>query len=282
MSETDFLDEIRAHTTRIMIDGEIFWKVEGDYILDDDQLLVYSMQRASLSAQQRASQLANNAGFGDVLLSDWNTIDNRGQGLVGIMQNSRIVRWTPGTLLTYCVLSQTFPRLEWYKQAVTNMERATADWEDTCGIKFQYQPDLDDSDDLRPAGAVFPVRFIDAGGAFIAAAFFPNDPLNRRRLLIDPSYFSETLGYNPVGVLRHELGHVLGFRHEQIRSLAPPICPDEDTEGTLDLTAYDPKSVMHYFCGGVGSRDLDITQLDRDGSQKVYGQPLDSFELLHP
>jgi hypothetical protein len=139
-------------------------------------------------------------------------------------------------------------------------------------------PSLDASVSVRPQGVLFPVRYIGAGGAFIAASFFPNDPPNRRRVLIDPSYF--TTAFDHVGVLRHELGHVIGFRHEHIRSGAPPSCPHEDTTGTLDLTAYDPKSVMHYFCGKVGSRKLEITQVDRVGAQKLYGAPLETFELL--
>jgi hypothetical protein len=113
---------------------------------------------------------------------------------------------------------------------------------------------------------------------FIAAAFFPNDPINRRRVLIDPSYFTTT--FNQVGVLRHELGHVLGFRHEHIRSGAPAACPDEDPGRVIDLTQYDPRSVMHYFCGGVGSRELAISDLDREGSQRVYGPPLSDFMLI--
>ena len=83
-----------------------------------------------------------------------------------------------------------------------------------------------------------------------------------------------------LGVLRHELGHVLGFRHEHIRSGAPPGCPDEDVFGAIDLNDYDPKSVMHYFCGGVGNRDLVITAEDRTASQIVYGQPLTEFALF--
>jgi hypothetical protein len=112
------------------------------------------------------------------------------------------------------------------------------------------------------------------GGALIAAAFFPNDPVDRRRVIIDPVYYAADLGFDRVGILRHELGHVLGFRHEHIRSQAPPLCPDEETDGVLNLTDYDPQSVMHYFCGEVGSRELTITELDRIGAQVVYGPPL--------
>jgi hypothetical protein len=90
---------------------------------------------------------------------------------------------------------------------------------------------------------------------------------------IDPSFFVPTLPFDRVGVLRHELGHVLGFRHEHIRSGAPPICPDEATHHTIDLTQYDPQSVMHYFCGNVGSKQLAITAVDRAGARLVYGPP---------
>jgi hypothetical protein len=200
--------------------------------------------------------------------------------LVAVTVNGKLVRWKPGVNLTYCVLKQTFASEQDYNTVVANMKQATWAWEKVCGVKFEYKPELDDSPTVKPAGVLFPVRAIDAQGQFIAAAFFPTDPKDRRRLFIAPSYFDPDLGFDQVGVLRHELGHVLGFRHEQIRSDAPASCPDEDTANTVDLTKYDPKSVMHYFCGGVGSRDLLITDVDIEGSQKVYGLPCDSYTYI--
>jgi hypothetical protein len=202
--------------------------------------------------------------------------------LVGMTEGGRIIRWAPGVELTYAVLRQTFTigGDAGYDLTVENMHKAAADWEKTCGVRFVHQADQDASDSLRPPGALFVVREFNARGSFIASAFFPNDPHNRRRVLIDPSYYAPDLGFDPVGVLRHELGHVLGFRHEHIRSGKPPGCPDEDTYGTINLTDYDPTSVMHYFCGNLGSKSLAITEMDRTAAQKVYGLPLSAFHLM--
>jgi hypothetical protein len=235
----------------------------------------YHQYQAARVAHHEASIFASSAGFGE---SAVNTGILGNSSLIGIVQAGKIVRWSPGTVLSYCVLRNTFPRETWYEEVVANMQAATDAWEEICGIRFEHRSEVDDSEMLRPPGIIFPVRYISANGAFIAAAFFPNDAARRQRMLIDPSYF--TTRFDKVGVLRHELGHVLGFRHEHIRSGAPPVCPRESTTDTIDLTAYDPQSVMHYFCGGVGSRTLAITDVDRKGAERVYGPSLRSFELV--
>ena len=260
----------------VLVDGEMLTVVEGDLLLDVDQKDLWQQALAARQADLQARLNLQEAGFGEAAINS-GSLAGSTSALVGIVQGGKLVRWSPGTVLTYCVLKITFPREEWYEEVVTNMRLATEAWEATCGVRFEYVASLDSSTSMRPSGVVFPVRYIGAGGAFVAASFFPNDLPTRRRMLIDPSYFTTT--FDHVGVLRHELGHVIGCRHEHIRSGAPPICPDEDTTGTINLTAYDPQSVMHYFCGGVGSRRLEITQLDRIGAQQLYGPPLRAFEL---
>ncbi len=275
VSSSDLFTRLKAGLKQVTIDGEQFWVAEGDTLLDEDQLAVYAFTREQVEAARRANATADIAGLGTGGLAELPS-----PRLVGITQGGRIVRWAPGVVLTYRLARDSFTSQQRYELVRDGMAEATTAWEETCGVKFQYRSDLDTQPGVGPAGAVFVVREFDAGGQFIAAAFFPNDPRNRRRVLIDPSFFAGDLSFDRIGVLRHELGHVLGFRHEHIRSGAPPACPDEDVFGTIDLTQYDPQSVMHYFCGGVGTRELRITAIDRNGSRQVYGPPLSSLQFV--
>ena len=177
---------------------ESFTIVEGDLLLDDDQLQVWADERETLA---RAEHLG---------------LQTDPRQLVGILRNGKILRWQDGLTLTYCVLRNTFPVAGQYQTIVENMQKATGDWSQTCGVTFEHKVALDTTPGTSvPAGVTFAVRGINTNGQFIASAFFPDDPLDRRRVLIDPSYF--TTNFDKRGVLRHELGHVLGFRHEHIR-----------------------------------------------------------------
>ena len=269
---------LQRRLQRVEIDGETFFVAEGDTLLDADQLFVYAQQREAYEKQREAEKTANNAGLGMARLIGVTSTGER--GLMGVVQGGKIVRWPPGLKLTYCVLKSTFLSPDQYDKVKTAMAAAATAWEQACGVEFEHLAELDESPTISPEGVLFTVRFLDAGGTFIASAFFPNDPPGRRRVLIDPSFFGEKLTFDTTGVLRHELGHVLGFRHEHIRTGAPPDCPDEETKDTIDLTKYDPRSVMHYFCGDLGSKTLEITELDKEGAQKVYGMPLDSFQFV--
>ena len=277
-AENSLYEHLLNRLKKVQVDGETYYVAEGDTLLDADQLFFYAQQREAFEKKQEVDRAATDAGLGFARLVGITSTGER--GLLGMVQGGKIVRWAPGFKLSYCVLKSTFSSNEQYLRVGAAMAEATKAWEEACGVSFDYRDDLDESATVRPEGVLFTVRFLDVNGQFIASAFFPNDPPDRRRILIDPSYFDPNLGFDQVGVLRHELGHVLGFRHEHIRSGAPPNCPDEDATGTVDLTQYDPKSVMHYFCGELGSKTLEITDVDRIGAQRVYGLPLSSFHLV--
>ncbi len=258
------VETLKSRLASVDVDGQKFYVAEGDLLLDEDELIVYALQRQAQELQRV---------IGSVSLAE------RSGELLGIVVGDKLVRWQVGLTLTYCVLKRSFSSSGEYEIVKRNMLKAPQEWQGVCGIKFQHNEELDDSPiNPPPAGVVFSVRQLDSGGRFIASAFFPNDPPERRRVLIDPTYF--TTSFDQVGVLRHELGHVIGLRHEHIRSGAPPECPDESTVSTFPFTAYDPKSVMHYFCGGVGTRELAISELDRVGILKLYGPPLENFRFV--
>jgi hypothetical protein len=260
----DPIETFKQTLSTIDVDGQTFFVAEGDILLDSDEVIVYAVQRQAQDLQRLVGTVALSPGSGDLL---------------GITVGNKLVRWQVGLTLTYCVLKRSFTSDADYEAVKANMLSATKDWENVCGIKFQHNPELDDSPVTPPpSGVIFSVRQLNSNGNFIASAFFPNDPPERRRVLIDPTYF--TTSFDRVGVLRHELGHVIGLRHEHIRSGAPPVCPDESTVDTFPFTDYDPKSVMHYFCGGVGTRELAISDIDKVGILKLYGPPLESFSFV--
>jgi hypothetical protein len=254
------------------MDGTTLYVAEGDTLLDLDQLRIYADVREQEIKTQEARKRADEAGFGAARL------DETPRGLIASTRNGKIVRWKPGAVLTYRVARESFDSDAHYQLVVSSMHAATREWEMTCGVNFEHRQVLDARPGLGLEGLLFVVRAFDAGGKFIASSFFPSDPVERRRVLIDPSYY--TTSFDKVGVLRHELGHVLGFRHEHIRNEAPPVCPNEPLWDTKVLTMYDPTSVMHYFCGGVGSNELKISALDRKGAQQVYGPPLAAAALV--
>lgn len=173
--------------------------------------------------------------------------------------------------LTYAVDRSSFPngRAGWYRTVVQNVQAAAQEWEGACPgcqIRFLYMKEQDGSPTTDEVN--FVVRYRDVKGEYIAASFFPSDGPLKRYLNVDPSYF--TTEYDKVGVMRHELGHVLGYRHEHTRSV--PGCYYEDNQWR-PLSPYDAKSVMHYFCGGGGGLSLALSRTDKESHRRQYGLP---------
>ena len=246
------VEKLKKSLKKVKINGASFYVAEGDLLLSDDQLKDYAGGgQANVPPAERGTP----------------------HELLGILKDGKLVRWKVGLKLSYTIIKSTFSEAN-YSTVRDNMKQATVDWQKTCGIEFEHRKDLDAAGTTD--GALFTVQGVDADGEFIAAAFFPDEPASRRQLVIDPSYF--TTGFHKVGVLRHELGHVLGFRHEHIRPDAPAECPSEGTAGTFPFNKYDPQSVMHYFCGGVGDKNLKISDKDREAAQRLYGP---SFDEIH-
>ncbi len=173
--------------------------------------------------------------------------------------------------LTFCV-SQDFGAR--HATVVEAMIQAGGAWAGVADVRFVHHPEHDASCRPSNAAVVFDVRPVNAGGEYLAAAFFPSWTRDQRTVLIDASSFDTGGAVDLEGILRHELGHVLGFRHEHTRPEAGTCFEDTDYR---PLTPYDRDSVMHYpQCNGNAASTLALTAVDAEGARSAYGPPLAS------
>lgn len=179
--------------------------------------------------------------------------------------------------LSYCVSSAFGARKD---RVLGDMIAATEAWSKAADVRFVHRPEHDDNCGPSNANVVFDVRPVDVEGEYLARAFFPNDQRPARNVLIDESAFQLNPAANLqlVGILRHEIGHALGWRHEHTRPEAGRCFEDSNWK---PLTRYDRFSVMHYpQCNGGGDWSLILTAADRAGSACVYGKGSDNSEDL--
>lgn len=192
--------------------------------------------------------------------------------LLQIRDDGQPSHWTrQNRALTWAADCATFTSAEQCTVARQLFNAAARDWVRACSdcrLSFREVPS---TGAVRPgAGGTPPtvvLRFQPDQDAYLAIAFFANDPAFKRYVSVTPSFFATS--FDRTGILRHEIGHVLGYRHEHNRALTG--CYFEDNRWTA-LTPYDPKSVMHYFCGGGGSRELKLSSSDIAGHRQLYSR----------
>ncbi len=283
-----YVEELKRTLKRVRVkdEGE-YWVAESDHLLDEDGLREYAQERKNEDDGRAAA--AGGSGTSQ---------------LVGIKQGGQTVKWPDAqkTALTYCILKKSFETEKLdangdvtesvmdadaearYAKAKQLLAEAAGAWEKACGVKFVYKPQFDSRPTTKVPEVVFAVRMVDTEGAILASSFYPNTRQDNRRMLVDKGLFEGAWGFDPAGVVRHELGHVLGFKHEPVRSGARPTCPDErqvkedDAAGeAFDITEYDPQSVMHFYCKNLPFSDeqkqMQLSDLDRAGARQLYGPP---------
>jgi hypothetical protein len=188
--------------------------------------------------------------------------------------SGKITKWDAATAknLTYCV-SNKFGDDK--AKIVNAVKDAGAAWTSATNgtVKFVYVPEHDEKCNTK-APVVFDVNPSKNIGGAAAKAFFPDEPRNKRRVLVNlDEFFSAGVPYT--GIMRHELGHSLGLRHETARKEAIKKYGKHCFEDIYykTLTAYDDKSVMTTpYCMGddLKNTSLTLTAKDKEGIRKLY------------
>ena len=182
-------------------------------------------------------------------------------------ENGNYRIWKPSEQknLTYCI-SNRFRDLK--PKIIKAMQIATQDWMANGNVRFIYKPEADDTCDARKGPSTLFRIAINTSRRYPYAgrAFFPYD--ERNTITFKKSYVQKDLN-ELLRLTRHELGHVLGLRHEHIRDENPngERCKEIDT--FTGITDYDSDSIMHYArCGGTGTTEL--SDGDKEGIAILY------------
>ncbi|MEM0895395.1 MAG: M12 family metallopeptidase [Verrucomicrobiota bacterium] len=273
MTAQELLEKIKADAPQVEIDGESYYVVESDLTVSDEQLLGYCEYMATTTDPEQEGPPMS-------------------ESLVVATVDGRMMRWEDPTVLTWSIDEASFEGQpdSWLETTKVICKQGAGDWNDAA----REQGVIDKiSFAEAEAGSMPAFRFafhpFAGRPGLLALAFFPHDLPAKRTIFLGPGTFHENLAFDRRGIIRHELGHVLGFRHEHIRPEAHEGMSQTQKEqmekvvtsgmGGENLTIFDGSSVMHYPINGHGSMDFQLTDLDKAGFGKIYSMPADSDKI---
>ncbi len=240
------LDEFVSQATTD--DGSGVWVVNGDEPIETMDAMVDTYWR-----YRRTYDRAHGIGT-----TEQESIVNRVNGQDDVYSASQAQN------LTYCINKSSFSSSE-YNALVTAMNSATGAWESAAGGGVNFIHDVAADSSCRKNAAFFTIKRV-CTGQYLARAFFPSS--RQKEILVDCSSFSNISPWTLAGVMRHELGHTIGLRHEHTRPESGTCFEDNNWRA---LTSYDAASVMHYpQCNGSNNGDLNLTAADKAGVAALY------------
>lgn len=169
--------------------------------------------------------------------------------------NGEIPRWKPGSVINYAVYANGFPSAGDAQHAAEQLCRAANEWNSrNIGVTFEWVAKLED--------ACFVLSYGGTNGSLLAVAFFPNgNDLNNVQVF--QGAFTTAWRPHMWEVFTHELGHVLGLRHE---------FAVEKEGGAVQWGPKDEYSVMNYR-----AEPPKITAHDENCTKEFYKVPTGSW-----
>jgi len=140
----------------------------------------------------------------------------------------RIPRWKKGQVVQFAALAGGYPTPNHAIFAAYKLNEAAIQWNRyNVGVTFKWVSKLED--------AAFVLSYGGDGGSVLARAFFPNSNDLNTLFVYQRAFGPDTSPYQ-TNIFLHELGHVLGLRHEFANLEG----------GAVPFGSPNPQSVMSY------------------------------------
>jgi hypothetical protein len=140
-------------------------------------------------------------------------------------------RWKLGSTVTYSILKSSFPYDDWASFAQDALFEATNDWNSRdIGVKFGLV------EQGESATFALKYRHYGAGPKHFAESFLPDS--SHRIMYVYRSAFHRECRQSMANLFRHEIGHILGLRHEDAGRREPG-------NPSVELDAGNIESIMN-------------------------------------
>jgi hypothetical protein len=221
---------------------------------------VMAVPRAILTAVLRAYYLSQAIRRDDICVLDDDAhayYDYAYYDSLCVGRGNQIPRWVPGSVLTFYVDSPSFPTIDYAAHATTSIVIAAAKWNNLCGgnvPKFEQVHEI--------SAAVFQLKYADKpfnGNAAFAHAFCPGASPT---VSVYASSFQNKYRDSLVNIFCHELGHVLGARHE--------FAPEDEHERKLPSMVLGERNSASVMNNPDHPSKLEIRESDVSGMKEFY------------